>query len=269
MKNLKKAASFILVVMIVLSLAVPAFAADGQGKITITNVDVEDGATIPYSAYKIFDIVQENGSTSYTISKDSPWFDLVAMEVGGKYQSKINGITFVGEPTEDGVYTLTANVLVPGQTPDENMVYLNTTEFVEKAKAYYTDKKDAIEAAGSTPFVKGEGNHPEATVDYGYYYVSTEMGALVNVNAANVSVTDKGKNDVPFDKEVSTHTTDIGSDVSFTLTSKVPDTKGYTQFIYAIEDTLDDGLTLKANTIKVNLITVGGATVDLTGGATE
>ncbi len=268
MKNLKKAASLILAVMMILSLAVPAFAAPEQGKITITNVEMKDGDTATYSAYKIFDIVQENGATSYTISQDSPWFDLVAMEVGsGRYQSKVNGITFASNA--NGVYTLTANVLAPGQEPDENVVYLNATEFVAAATAYYDANKAAIDAAGSTAFAKGEGNHPEATVDYGYYYVNTGMGALVNVNAANVSITDKGQNDMPFDKTIDKKTANVGEDVAYTITSKVPDTKDYTKYTYVIKDTLDDGLTLKADTIKVSLVGVGAdsETIDITGSA--
>lgn len=267
MKNLKKAASLILAVMMILSLAVPAFAADNQGTITITNVEMKDGDTANV-AYKIFDIVEENGTTSYKIDQNSPWFALVAMEVGnGRYQSKVNGITFVSN--EGGVYTLTANVLTPGQTPDENVTYLNATEFVAAATKYYIDNKAAIDGAGGTTFEKGAGNHPEATVDYGYYYVNTEMGALVNVNAANVSVTDKGQNDMPFEKTISTNTANVGETVSYTLTSKVPDTKGYTNFTYIIKDTLDDGLTLSADSINVTLTNVGEAneTVDITGSA--
>lgn len=269
MKNLKKAASLILAVMMILSLAVPAFAAPSQGTITITNVDLPDGDNGEYKASKIFDISEgSDGAVVYTINEDSPWFGLVIARVGDDYQSIIDGIKVSG--VNGGVYTLTANVLVPGQDAEEGQTYVNATDFVEKATAWYNAHKTEIDAAAAN--MTNVGGHPTATVDYGYYYVNTGVGALVNVNSASVAVTDKGQNDMPFDKEIDKHTANVGDQVGYKITSKVPDTKEYTKFTYKITDTLDNGLTLVDNIkVVINVPGVGGTegkTVDLTGNNT-
>ena len=82
MKNLKKAASLILAVMMILSLAVPAFAAGENGSITITNVETATGEKSEFSAFKVFDLTVDNGAYIYTIAEDSPWFGLVMTQVG-------------------------------------------------------------------------------------------------------------------------------------------------------------------------------------------
>ncbi len=60
MKNMKKVASFLLVLVMVLGLATTAFAVDTTGSITVDNP--RDGQN--YTAYKIFDVVYNEGKTA-------------------------------------------------------------------------------------------------------------------------------------------------------------------------------------------------------------
>lgn len=83
MKHTKRFASLLLAMVMVLAMAIPAFAAgvdstNATGKITVDNPI----ANVTYTAYKIFDVTYsdvtaESGNYSYTISTDSEWFATV------------------------------------------------------------------------------------------------------------------------------------------------------------------------------------------------
>ena len=73
MKNTRKIAALLLALVIILSLATTAFAAEA-GSITVENP--QEGQT--YTAYKIFNVVyDDDGHYSYTIDADSKWLTTV------------------------------------------------------------------------------------------------------------------------------------------------------------------------------------------------
>lgn len=102
---------------------------------------------------------------------------------------------------------------------------------------------------------------------YGYYLVVDDNNKAV-ASSANILVTVdssetkevKLKADAPtIDKKIEQDKVvgdyNVGDDVPFTLTSKVPDMKGYDQYYYAIHDTMSAGLTFNKDSVKV---TIGG-----------
>ena len=71
---MKRLFSFMMALVLVLSLGVTAFATEETGSITITNATI--GQT--YAPYKIFDASitgGENGGFTYSITKDNQFFD--------------------------------------------------------------------------------------------------------------------------------------------------------------------------------------------------
>lgn len=98
----------------------------------------------------------------------------------------------------------------------------------------------------------------------GYYFVSGTSGAVCELaTAKDIQIRDK--NEVPqIEKSVDDNdgTVEIGQKLTYTITGKVPSTKGYTEFTYQVTDTMTEGLTFNKD-VKV---TIGG--VEVTAAAT-
>ena len=235
MKRTRKLASLLLALVMVFALATTAFATGTgtTGSITVDNPVA--GRT--YTAYKIFDVVYDAAKEhySYTIDSRSAWFSTV--------QNYTNGLTLtqVGDTT----------------------AYVVTTTDAFSAPAFAAALKAALDA-GTTTFTgteltkSGTPEKASATVDeLGYYFVSSNTGALCNLTTTNSDVTIHDKNDMPFEKTDNKVSADVGETVNYTITGKVPDTTGFETYTYEIADTMSDGLTFKKD-VKV---TVGSADV--------
>ena len=213
MKAYKKVFALLLAMVMTVALAVAAFAADGKGSITVQNPDAKK----TYTAYKIFDVVYnaKKDAYSYTISSESEWYNTV---------NGAAGVKLVQSAGQSKVYVVT------------------TTNDFSAAKFAETLKNATSGKTGITmPNGKAEG------LDLGYYLVvpQDEKGsaAICNLTTTNPDVTINDKNDVTFDKVDNKSDVQIGEDVNYTITGKVPDTTGFTEYIYEITDTMTNGLT--------------------------
>lgn len=237
MKHARKLTSLLLALVMVFALAVTAFAA-GAGSITVDNpIAGQD-----YTAYKIFDVVYNDGQTaySYTIDSTSAWFNTV-----DTYSKQTNSgltLTKVGDTT----------------------TYVVTTTGDFSAPPFADALKKALDANPTaftgTPLTKsGSPEKASATVnELGYYFVTSTTGALCNLTTTNPNANIHDKNDMPFKKEVDKTNVDVGQTVKFTITGKVPDYTGFTKYTYLITDTMTDGLTFNGDSLTVK---VGEATV--------
>ena len=233
MKHARKLASLLLALVMVFALATTAFAA-GTGSITVDNpIAGQD-----YTAYKIFDVVYNDGQTaySYTIDSTSAWFN----DVDTYFKQTNSGLTLtkVGD----------TNTYVVTTTGD-----FSPAAFADALKATVAGK------TGITLTVVG-GKATATGLDLGYYFVTSTSGALCNLTTTNPNVTIHDKNDMPFKKEVDKTNADVGQPVTFTITGKVPDYTGFTKYTYKITDTMTDGLTFNMDslTVKVGTATVTG-----------
>ena len=238
MKRTRKLASLLLALVMVFALATTAFATEPGTTTTTGTITVDNPvAGRTYTAYKIFDVVYDAAKEhySYTIDSRSAWFSTV--------QNYTNGLTLtqVGDTT----------------------AYVVTTTDAFSAPAFAAALKAALDA-GTTTFTgteltkSGTPEKASATVDeLGYYFVSSNTGALCNLTTTNSDVTIHDKNDMPFEKTDNKVSADVGETVNYTITGKVPDTTGFETYTYEIADTMSDGLTFKKD-VKV---TVGSADV--------
>ena len=237
MKHARKLTSLLLALVMVFALAVTAFAA-GAGSITVDNPIAGQN----YTAYKIFDVVYNDGQTaySYTIDSTSAWFNTV-----DTYSKQTNSgltLTKVGDTT----------------------TYVVTTTGDFSAPPFADALKKALDANPTaftgTPLTKsGSPEKASATVnELGYYFVTSTTGALCNLTTTNPNANIHDKNDMPFKKEVDKTNVDVGQTVKFTITGKVPDYTGFTKYTYLITDTMTDGLTFNRESLTVK---VGEATV--------
>ena len=249
MKALKKSFALLLALMMVLALGTTAFAAESYS-ITVKNPNTSISmAGNTYSAYKLFnvtysDVTETSGNYAYTVTEEFKDFEYT-----------------VGDNTYEGESLI--NYLA---TLSDNAEALDT--FAEAALKYAKD--NSITAAGSV--TAGEGA-TEATISVpsaGYYLVAGSATAPDNqtvVAACSLTTTDPTaevtvKADVPSiekkivegDTLVPANTASIGDTVTFQLSSKVPNMKGYEKYFFVMNDTLSEGLTYNGNdtmTVKI------------------
>ena len=234
MKHARKLTSLLLALVMVFALATTVFADEPgttttpvTGTITVDNPKSET----TYTAYKIFGVTYKGDNYSYTIEKSSPWFGTVEGYAAGLTLTQVNG-------TDTFVVTITDDFSAP-----------------HFAAALSTALKAAsTPITGGKELTAGTDGKPTATgLELGYYFVTSSSGALCSLDTTKPNVTIYDKNDMPFEKEVSTPSADVGQDVTFTITGEVPEHTAFTTYTYEITDTMSNGLTFKGNTIKVKI----------------
>lgn len=236
MKTMRKLFTVLLALAMTLALAVPAFAAD-TGSITITNPQGDR----TYTAYKIFDVTYSGDHYSYTISDTDAAFTTVKAYA----DVTANGLTLtpVGKT---GKYNVSAGDSFSAASFAQ---YLKTNAGSLGTGTAFTQVGNTMKASGLTP---------------GYYFVSGTSGTVCELaTAKDIQIRDK--NEAPqIEKSVddADRTVEIGQKLTYTITGKVPSTKGYTKFTYQVTDTMSEGLTFNKD-VKV---TIGGE--DVTADAT-
>lgn len=217
------------------------------GSITIENPEPEKS----YDIYQIFDLTYA-GTTeknvSYTLAPG--WEDFFTTGDGKDY--------LVADTPENSKLN---PIVVGNATKRINITKDNVDKFAAAAFAFAVKNKTpkTVTAGKNAAPVK------ESGLDLGYYLVyprgatdvkegqksivsltSTTKDATVQIKATYPTITKKAKKT----------TADYGEGIPYTITGKVPDTNGYDTYIYTITDTLSEGLTLDANSVKVE---IGGA----------
>ena len=226
MKTMRKLFTVLLALAMTLALAVPAFAAD-TGSITITNPQGDH----TYTAYKIFDVTYSGDNYSYTISKNDAAFSTVEAYAN----VSTNGLTLTAVANTNKYNVSTGTSFSAASFAQ----YLKTNEASLGTGTAFTEVGGTMKASGLTP---------------GYYFVSGTSGTVCElVTAKDIQIRDK--NEAPqIEKSVDDNdgTVEVGQKLTFTITGKVPSTKGYTEFTYQVTDTMTEGLTFN-NDVKVTI----------------
>ena len=226
MKTMRKLFRVLLALAMTLALAVPAFAAD-TGSITITNPQGDH----TYTAYKIFDVTYSGDNYSYTISDNGAAFTTVK--------------AYADEAANDLTLTAVANTNKYNVSTGDSFSaasfaqYLKTNVGSLGTGTAFTKDGDTMKASGLTP---------------GYYFVSGTSGTVCELaTAKDIEIRDK--NEAPqIEKSVddADRTVEIGQKLTYTITGKVPSTKGYDEFTYQVTDTMTEGLTFNKD-VKVTI----------------
>ena len=237
MKTMRKLFRVLLALAMTLALAVPAFAAETTGSITITNPQGDH----TYTAYKIFDVTYSGDNYSYTIIDTDTAFNTVKAYA----DVAANGLNLTAV-ADTGKYNVSSSA---GFSAASFAQYLKT-------------KADSL--GTGTAFIE-DGNTMKASgLALGYYFVSSTSGTVCELaTAKDIQIRDK--NEVPEikkDVDDNDRTVEIGQKLTYTITGKVPSTKGYDEFTYQVTDTMTEGLTYNKD-VKV---TIGGT--DVTAAAT-
>jgi len=235
MKNFKRIASVVMVLMMMLSMMLPAMA---ETTITI-KPNISSGTTDgseTYSAYKIFkavfsdEVIGENTNVAYTIESNSKFYDLIstaADENGKKY--------FTLDQLNDSITYIVG--LNKDASDPENVVYYYNEK--EAAKLAVELNKVADKEAEAVTVTKAfaDGKYTlTLNGDDGYYLITSSVGtALILDTLASSEINTKNTyptiNKQIFDNDLdipayveNDTTTDNGNDATFKLIVNIPAT---------------------------------------------
>ena len=253
MKKLVSRFMAVLMAMVmILSMSMTAFAADApKGTLTVNNTVA--GKTL--DLYQIFTATKSGDNVAYTLNS--------AYEGFFKNNTRISGSeSLTGEALSEAAY----NYVKDQVGKDGN----NGAAFAKDILGWILENKTTVNATHTTAHTTA-GNTVINNLDYGYYVVyplgatdtSTAPGnetvksvaSLVSVTDITVSINMKSNYPTVVKKVNDKNADDvnIGDEVTYTLTSKVPDMTGYTSYVFNFKDTLSTGLTFKG----ITSVTVG------------
>ncbi len=240
----------------ILSMSMTAFAADApKGTLTVNNTVA--GKTL--DLYQIFTATKSGDNVAYTLNS--------AYEGFFKNNTRISGSeSLTGEALSEAAYNYVKNQV--GKNGSDGVAFAkDILGWILKNNSTVTDThKTATTGAGTTVI---------SDLEYGYYVVyplgatdtSTAPGnetvksvaSLVSVTGNDATVNMKSNYPTVVKKVNDKNADDvnIGDEVTYTLTSKVPDMTGYTSYVFNFKDTLSAGLTLK----KITSVKVGDTTI--------
>lgn len=226
MKSIKRIIALLLTAVMTMTMSVTAFAVNTNCSLTV-NVKEEGqdlkGQTI--NLYKLFDLStsKSDGKTNYAYTVNDTYKQTLATTLNISVTSKNEEfVTQVSKLDVTGIQKFANDFTAAALT--NKLTVTKTSNKIDESKTFYkfTDLKP------------------------GYYLVYVTGGkeiqsSLVTVdgetNTVNLKTTAPS-----ITKTADKETVSIGQVVEYTITGSVPDTTGYDQYVYKINDTLSSGL---------------------------
>lgn len=237
MKRIKKLAAAMLTAIMMMTMTVTAYAA---GNCTLT-VNVKSGEGVPtqtlkdqtINLYKLFDVTESKSSETtnyaYTVNTAAGYKDALASVLGGTITSTSKDEEF-------------ANAVL-GLGKDNGTEVQN---FANKFTTYALKNSLGATATSGKITEENKTSYNFTGLDAGYYLVYVTGGKEIQSSLVTV---DKDTNTVnlkteapSITKKANTETVEIGQVVQYTVTGSIPDTTGYSEYVYKIHDELSTGL---------------------------
>lgn len=240
MKHMNRILALALALLMVLGLATTAYADDPAYSITVTNG--KNGET--YTAYKMLDLVVDNPTnpTAFRYTVNSAWTEFANTD---EFKAAFNVDTQDYVTKKDGV------------TDEAEWSATGVMSKLAEAAAKYV--KDNTVTAADSETAAADGEVTLTLTDAGYYVVTSTLGSRAMVDTfpgqANVEITEKNDTDT-IDKKVEedsngTFGTENDAQIGDTVNFKSVATIAARSINVKIHDTMEAGLTLKDNSIKI------------------
>lgn len=231
MKRIKKLAAAMLTAIMMMTMTVTAFAA---GNCTLT-VNVKSGEGVPtqtlkdqtINLYKLFDVTTSTSgeTTNYAYTVNDTYKDTLAEALG-----------IANTSTNDQFVKAVSGLKT--ETKDEVQKFAN--DFTAEAL------KKSLTATTNSGKLGNVNSYEFTGLDAGYYLVYVTGGKEIQSSLVTV---DKDANTVnlkteapSITKTADNDTVSIGQVVKYTVTGSIPDTTGYSEYVYKIHDELSTGL---------------------------
>lgn len=252
MKRIKKLVAAMLTAIMMMTMTVTAYAAEGHS-LTVNVKDGQDlnGQTI--NLYKLFDVTEsKSGETTnyaYTVNTENGYKDALVSVLG---ESLTN-------TSKDEEFASAVLALGKDNAPE-------VQNFANKFTTHALENK-VKETATSGKITESKTSYDFTDLAAGYYLVYVTGGkeiqsSLVTVDADHTTV--NLKTEAPsIEKTVNRDTVEIGQVVTYTVKGSIPDTTGYNQYQYIIHDTLSKGLDF-VNDANGTALEEGATTVNVT-----
>lgn len=230
MKKVKKIMALMLAAIMMMAMSVTAFAAEGATGTHTLTVNVKStepaqdlkGQTI--NLYKLFDVTESKSgeTTNY------------AYTVNNTYKAALASVLKIGETSKDEDF-------VKAVADQEATIQQFANDFTAKA---LTDNLGATKT--SEKIAESKTSYEFTGLDAGYYLVYVTGGKKIQSSLVTVDQTTTTvnlKTETPsIEKTANKTTVNIGDVVTYTVTGAIPDTTGYSEYVYKIHDELSAGL---------------------------
>lgn len=259
MKRMKKIMAVLLAAIMTMAMAVTAFAeeaaATATGGHTLT-VNVKEGQNLngqTINLYKLFDVTEsKNGETTnyaYTVNTASGYKDALVSVLGSSITASSTDEQFA------------AAVLAIGSNDS-----VEVQNFANKFTTYALTNSLAATAT-SGKIEESKTSYDFTKLDAGYYLVYVTGGKEIQSSLVTVDATTNTvnlKTETPsITKTADKDTVSIGQVVKYTVTGSIPDTTGYSEYVYKIHDELTSGLDF-VNNENGAALEEGATTVNVT-----
>ena len=232
MKRMKKIMALMLAAIMMMAMSVTAFAAEGATGTRTLTVNANGGQDLngqTINLYKLFDVTEsgegQNKNYAYTVNET--------------YKKTLATVLNIPENSKDEEFAAAVTKLgSDNATEVQNFANTFTTKALEgKLEATTTSGKIKEENKTSYTF-----NNLAA----GYYLVYVTGGKEIQSSLVTVDATTNTvnlKTEAPsITKTADKETAEIGQIVTYTVTGTIPDTTGYSKYVYKIHDELTKGL---------------------------
>ncbi|MCD7751806.1 MAG: SpaH/EbpB family LPXTG-anchored major pilin [Lachnospiraceae bacterium] len=271
MRKMKKPASLLLALVMVLAMGVTAMASSGIAPATHTITITSEKSGHTYEAYQIFTGVLD--STGEILS-DIDWGSGV---MGAGLLTALQAdTTVVGTDSVSG-----DDITVAGLFAD----CISAADVAQVLSDYHTNTdlaKQFAQLASENLAASATGTSTEAASPYtisglsaGYYLVKDQDGSATAEGDAYTDIILEVVSDVSVvsktvyptvEKTVSDEDANISDTVTYTLTGTVPDTSAYSAYTYIFHDTMSAGLDYVENSLTVTVKKTGESNKTLTEG---
>lgn len=224
MKSIKRIIALLLTAVMTMTMSVTAFAVDSSCSLTVNVNKGQDLKEQTINLYKLFDVTtsQSGNKTNYAYTVNDTYKETLAAT-----------LELDGTATNEALVNKVSKL-------DTGAVQKFANDFTATA---LTEKLGATETSGKIGISKI--SYEFKNLKPGYYLVYVTGGKEIQSSLVTVDGTNevKLKTEAPsITKTANTDTVSIGQVVKYTVTGSVPDTTGYSKYVYKIHDTLSNGL---------------------------
>ena len=229
MKSIKRIIALLLTAVMTMTMSVTAFAANPSCSLT---VNVKGGQNLKgqtISLYKLFGVTESgkapNKNYAYTVNT--------------QYKAALASVLKINETSKDEEFAAAVTNL---GNDNDTKVQNFANDFTAKALT----SNLAVTATSGKITEENKTSYEFTDLDVGYYLVYVTGGKEIQSSLVTV---DESTNKVNLKTEAPSITktankgsVNIGDVVTYTVTGSVPDTTGYSEYVYKIHDTLSNGL---------------------------